>query len=197
MKDTSVANAKTAVKSTEKGIKTAGQTSKATIKTAEATAKAAEKSAQATAKAAKASAQAAKATAKAAAASAKAVAKATVATVKAIIAALKSLISAIAAGGWVAVVVIVVIAVIAVVMCSCFGIFFSSEDTGSSQTMYEVVREINEEYTAELDEIKVNDIEVKSQYEQNVDITNCVHLETRSGDIRVKVNEEYEDGSNV
>lgn len=31
-----------------------------------------------------------------------------------------------------------------------------SEDTGSSQTMYEVVREINEEYTAELDEIKAN-----------------------------------------
>lgn len=80
----------------------------------------------------------------------------TVATVKAIIAALKSLISVIAAGGCVAGIVIVVIAVIALIMCSCFGIFFSSEDTGSSQTMYEVVREINEEYTAELDEIKAN-----------------------------------------
>lgn len=156
VKDTSVAGAKATVKSSEKGIKTAGQTSKATIKTAEVTAKAAEKSAQATAKAAKASAQAARATAKAAAASTKAIAKATVATVKAIIAALKSLISAIAAGGWMAGIVIVVIAVIALIMCSCFGIFFSSEDTGSSQTMYEVVREINEEYTAELDEIKAN-----------------------------------------
>lgn len=156
VKDTSIAGTKATVKSTEKGIKTAGQTSKATIKTAEATAKAAEKSAQATAKAAKASAQAARATAKAAAASAKAIAKATVATVKAIIAALKSLISAIAAGGWVAGIVIVVISVIALVMCSCFGIFFSSEDTGSSQTMYEVVREINEEYTTKLDEIKAN-----------------------------------------
>lgn len=59
-------------------------------------------------------------------------------------------------GGGVVCIVVVVIAVIALIMCSCFGIFFSSEDTGSSQTMYEVVREINEEYTAELDEIKAN-----------------------------------------
>ena len=34
--------------------------------------------------------------------------------------------------------------------------FSSSEDTGSGQTMYEVVREINDEYMDELDEIKAN-----------------------------------------
>lgn len=156
MKDTSVTGAKATVKSSEKGIKTAGQTSKSAIKTAEVAAKAAEKSAQATAKVARASAQAARATAKDASASAKAIAKATVATVKAIIAGLKSLIAAIVAGGWIAVAVIAIICVIALVIGSCFGIFFSSEDTGSGQTMYEVVREINDEYMDELDEIKAN-----------------------------------------
>ena len=151
-KDVSIKTAKTTTKTAEKGIKTAGHTSKTAIKTAEATAKTAEKTAQATAKAARASAQAARATAKAVAASA----KATAAMVKAIIAGLKSLVAAIAAGGWVAVAVIVVICVIALVMGSCFGIFFSSEENGSNQTMYEVVREINEEYQEKLEEIKTN-----------------------------------------
>lgn len=51
---------------------------------------------------------------------------------------------------------VVVICVIALVMGSCFGISFSSEENGSNQTMYEVVREINEEYQEELEEIKTN-----------------------------------------
>ena len=155
-KDVSVKTAKATTKTAEKGIKTAGHTSKTAIKTAEATAKTAEKTAQATAKAARASAQAARATAKAAVAYAKAIAKATAAMVKAIIAGLKSLVAAIAAGGWVAVAVVVVICAIALVMGSCFGIIFSSEENGSNQTMYEVVRVINEEYQEELEEIKTN-----------------------------------------
>lgn len=73
---------------------------------------------------------------------------------KAIIAGVKALISAIAAGGWVAVVVIVVICLIALIVGSCFGIFFSSEDTGSDRTMQQVVQEINEEYLSEIDHIK-------------------------------------------
>ena len=153
-KEVSSKSTKAAVKSADKGIKTAKHTSKTAIKTAEETAKAAERTAQATAKAARASAQAARVTAKAAAASAKAIAKATAAMVKAIIAGLKSLIAAIAAGGWVAVAVITVICVIALVMGSCFGIFFSSEENGSQQTMYEVVREINDEYQQKIEEIK-------------------------------------------
>lgn len=70
--------------------------------------------------------------------------KATAAAVKAIIAGTKALIAAIAAGGWVAVVVIIVICLIGLFVGSCFGIFFSGEDTGSGQTMQTVVREINE-----------------------------------------------------
>lgn len=156
IKGASVNGSKATVKSAEKGIKTAHQTSKATIKTAEATAKAAEKTAQASAKAARISAQTARATARAAAVSAKAIAKAASATVKAIIAGLKSLIAAIAAGGWVAVFVVTVICVIGLVAGSSFGIFFSSEENGDNQTMYEVVREINDEYMDRLDEVKAN-----------------------------------------
>lgn len=63
----------------------------------------------------------------------------------------------IAAGGWVAVVVIVVICLIALIVCSCFGIFFSSEDKNDgSQTMREVVIEINQDYQNQLDTIKAN-----------------------------------------
>jgi hypothetical protein len=151
-----VKTAKGTVKTTQKTIKTAQQTSKAAIKTAEATAKAAKAAAQASAKAAKAAAAAAKAAAKAAVAAAKIIAKATVAAVKAIIAAVKALIAAIAAGGWVAVVVIVVICLIALIVGCCFGIFFSSEDTGSAQTMQQVVQEINTDYQSRLDSIKTS-----------------------------------------
>ena len=142
------------VKGTQKAVKTAEQSSKVTIKTAQETAKAAQKSAQAAAKAAEKAVQIARATAKAAAAAAKAAAKACVAAVKAIIAAVKELVAAIAAGGWVAVVIIIVIMLVALIVGSCFGIFFSSEDTGSPMTMKSVVQEINMDYQSSLDTIR-------------------------------------------
>lgn len=153
-KQTVKAGAKGTVKSTENAVKTAEKTSKAAIKTAEATAKATQKAAQASAKAAQKAAEAAR---QAAIATYKAVviaAKAVAAAIKAIIAGVKELIAAIAAGGWVAVVVIVVICLIELIVGSCFGIFFSSEDTGSTQSMQQVVREINGDYQNKLDDIK-------------------------------------------
>lgn len=152
----SVKTAKGTIKTSKKAVKTAEATSKTAIKTTQAAAKTAQKTAQASVKAAQVAAHAARVTAKAVAVAAKAVAKATVAAVKAIIAGVKALISAIAAGGWVAVVVIVVICLIALIVASCFGIFFSSEDTGSDQTMQQVVQEINEEYLSEIDRIKTS-----------------------------------------
>ena len=77
-----------------------------------------------------------------------------VSAVKGIIAGTKALAAAIAAGGWVSVLVVVVVCLIGLFVGSSYGIFFSSEDTGSSQTMREVVQEINDEYLAKLDEIK-------------------------------------------
>lgn len=158
-KSTGKATAKTAkgtIKTSQRAVKTAQQTSKAAIKTAQASTKTAQKTAQATAKAARTATAAAKATAKAAAATARAVARATAAAVKAIIAGVKALIAAIAAGGWVAVLAIVIICMIGLIVGSCFGIFFSSEDTGSDQTMYEVVREINTDYDNQLESIKLS-----------------------------------------
>lgn len=155
-KSTGQATAKTAkgtIKTAEKGVKTAQQASKAAIKTAEATAKASKAAAQAADKAAKAAAHAAKVTAKAIVAAAKMAAKAIAAAAKAIAAATKALVAAIAAGGWVAVVIIVVICLIAAIV-ACFGIFFSSEDTGSERTMQMVVQEINQEYQTKLDNVK-------------------------------------------
>ncbi len=57
----------------------------------------------------------------------------------------------------VAVVVVVVICLVALIVSSCFGIFFSSEDKNDgSQTMREVVVEINQDYQNQLDTIKAN-----------------------------------------
>ena len=155
-KSTGQATAKTAkgtIKTAEKGVKTAQQTSKAAVKTAEATAKATKAAAEATAKAAKAAAHAARVAAKAIVAAAKVAAKAIAAAAKAVAAAIKGLVAAIAAGGWVAVVIIVVICLIGALI-ACFGIFFSSEDTGGEKTMQMVVQEINQEYQEKLDGIK-------------------------------------------
>ena len=145
---------KTAQRTAKGTVKTAQHTSKTAIKTADHTAKAAQKTAQATAKAAKMTAHAARATAKTAATTAKAAAKGVSATVKAMIASVKALVAAIAAGGWVAILAIVIICLIGLIVGSCFGIFFSGEDSGTGQTMPAVVREINQEYEGKLDEIK-------------------------------------------
>ena len=145
---------KTAQRTAKGTVKTAQHTSKTAIKTADHTAKAAQKTAQATAKAAKMTAHAARATAKTAATTAKAAAKGVSATVKAMIASVKALVAAIAAGGWVAILAVVIICLIGLIVGSCFGIFFSGEDSGTGQTMPAVVRKINQEYEGKLDEIK-------------------------------------------
>lgn len=156
IKQTAKSTGKAAVKTTQKTIKTAEQTARTTIKTTQAAAKTAQKTAQATAKAAKTAAQTACATAKATAAGIKAAVKATTAAVKAIIAGTKALIAAIAAGGWVAVVIILVICVIGLIVGSCFGIFFSGEDSGTGQTMRQAVQEINADYQSQIDTARAN-----------------------------------------
>lgn len=148
--------AKGTVKTASKSIKTAEKTAKASIKTTQQAAKAAQRTAQATARAARAAAHAARAAARAAVVAAKVAAKATIAAVKAIIAATKALIAAIAAGGWIAVLVIVIICLIGLLIGSCFGIFFSGEDSGSGYTMQNVVQEIDDDYQQQIDTTKAN-----------------------------------------
>lgn len=148
--------AKGTVKTTSKSIKTAEKTAKASIKTSQQAAKVAQRTAQATARAAMVAARAARAAAIATAHAIKVAAKATAAAVKAIIAATKALIAAIVAGGWVVVLIIVVICLIGLLIASCFGIFFSGEDSGTGQTMQTAVQEINADYQENLDEIKAS-----------------------------------------
>ena len=156
IKQTAKSTGKAAVKITQKTIKTAEQTARTTIKTTQAAAKTAQKTAQATAKAAKTAAQTARAATKATAAGIKAAVKATTAAVKAIIGGTKALIAAIAAGGWIAVVVIIVVCLIGLIVGSCFGIFFSSEDSGTGQTMRQAVQEINTDYQSQIDITRAN-----------------------------------------
>lgn len=147
---------KGSVKVAQKGGKAARQTGRAAVKTAQTTAKTAKVTAKASAKAPQKTVQAAKAAAKATVQAVKVAAKATVAAVKAIIAGTKALIAAIAAGGWVAVVVILVLCVVGLIASSCFGIFFSGEDSGTGQTMRQVVQEINADYQLQIDATRVS-----------------------------------------
>ena len=153
---TAQSGGKSSVKAAQKGVKTAQQTGRAAVKTAQTTAKTAKVTAKASAKAAQKTVQAAKAAAKATVQAVKVAAKATVAAVKAIIAGTKALIAAIAAGGWVAVVVILVLCVIGLIAGSCFGIFFSGEDSGTGQTMRQAVQEINADYQSQIDTTRAN-----------------------------------------
>lgn len=152
IKQTAKSTAKGAVKTAQKTVKTA----KVTIKTTKQAVKTAQKTAQATVKTVKVAVQTAKLAAKAAMVAAKAAVKATIAAVKATIAVTKALISAIAAGGWIAIVVILIICLIGMLIGSCFGIFFSGEDSGSGQTMQTVVQEINADYQQQIDTTKAN-----------------------------------------
>ena len=125
------------VKNISKGVKTSGRVVKnSTFKTVKNTKKIAQqsmKNAQRVQKFARES-------AKRAYQGAKVAVKATISAVKTIIAGTKALISAIIAGGWVAIIVIIVICLIGLLCSSIFGIFFSSEDTGTI-TMSSVVKE--------------------------------------------------------
>ena len=130
--------------------------SQVAVKATQTTARATQQTAKASYRTARATVQAAKAFAQKAVVAAEATGKFLVSSVKAAIAGAKALVSAIAAGGWVAIVAVVIICLIGMIVGSSFGIFFSSEDTGSGQTMQEVVREINDEYVNRLDEIKAS-----------------------------------------
>ena len=147
----SIASAsKAAVKGGKTAIKTVEQTSKATIKTAKTTVTAS----HTVVKAPQTIIQGTKKTVDAIYTAGRAIFVAGKSMIKGIIAATKALVAAIAAGGWVAVMIIVIIMLIGLLVGSSFGVFFSNEDTGG-ETMQEVIREINDEYLAEIEKIKL------------------------------------------
>lgn len=147
--------AKGNVKTAAHSIKTAERSGAAGIKTSQRAAA----QTKAAAKAAKQSArrvQAARVKAQAAARTAKQAAKVTAKAVKAAITAAKALVTALFAGGWVAVLVAVVICLIGLLVGSCFGIFFSGEDTGTGQTIRTGIAQVNQEYQEKLEDLQVS-----------------------------------------
>ena len=105
----------------------------------------------------------AKATAKATVKAIKVGIKATIAAIKAIIVATKALIAFLVAGGWIVVLIIIVVCLIAMLVSSIFGIFFSSEDTGSTitvngqqqvVTMNQVIADLNTEFMNKITQIQ-------------------------------------------
>lgn len=52
--------------------------------------------------------------------------------------------------------VIVVVCLIGMMAGSCFGIFFSGEDSGTGMTMRDAAREINQEYNEKIEKIKTD-----------------------------------------
>ena len=135
------------IKLAQKSVKTAGPTANAGIKISQAAAR----TAQATQRAA----HAARVTARAGVVSAKTVAKAVAATIKALIAAVNGLMALITICGWMALVIILVICLAGLLSGSAFGVLFSNENySPNTPIMTQIVSEINEEFTAEIQRIQ-------------------------------------------
>lgn len=146
----SMKTAQKTVKQSRRAVKTAEQAAKVTIKTAGAAENMTRKTAQAAAGPARAAAQAVRTAARTTVMTAKDAAKAVASAVKVSIAAGRDLAAAFAAGGWTAILAVVLICMIGLLAGSVFGIFFSSEDTGTGQAMQTAVREINTEYESQI-----------------------------------------------
>lgn len=149
------APAKRNVKTAAHSIKTAERSGVDGIKTSQravAQKKAAAKAARQSARRMK----VARAKAQAALRTAKQAARVTAKAIKASIAAAKALVTVLLAGGWVVVMVAVVICLIGLLVGSCFGIFFSGEETGTGQTIRTAIAQVNQEYQDRLEEIQAS-----------------------------------------
>ena len=124
------------------------------IKTAKSTAKKAEKTSKTTVKTARKSAQTAKVTAKTAVESAKFAAKAIAATVKAAGEAIEGIVASIGAGSVSVIIIVVIVGIVGLIVGSEYGIFFSGQSNGSNNTMFRVIREINDDYLDRIESIK-------------------------------------------
>lgn len=160
----STKNIKSKAKNTIKsGSNATRRTLKNAPKTTEVILKRTKKAEKEAVKGAKKAYQIAKETAKRTAKTVKLAIKATIKAIKAIITATRMLIAFLIAGGWIVVMIIIVISLIALLVSSVFGIFFSSEDTGStitvndieqSVTMSKVISDLNVEFMNKITQIQ-------------------------------------------
>ena len=162
-----VSNGKRQIKAARSGVRATGQTARQTVKTSERAArttaktadrgvKTAQKTAQATVKATRQAVQATRATARTAAATTKAVVRVAVSAIKAASAAAQEVAAAVAVGGGAVIAVVLVLCLAGALLLSPLGIFFSGEDSGTSQTISSAVREINQEYDARVETLKTS-----------------------------------------
>lgn len=147
--------AKGTIKTSKRSVKTAQQTAKATIKTSRA-AKTTVRTAVNSIKASRRALQQARAAAKAVAFSVKTAVRALVITIKVTVVAVKGAITLIAVGGWIVIVIILVVCLAGFLLSSGFGIFLSNESYNENTlTMTDVIRELNEEFSTEYEQIQV------------------------------------------
>ncbi|MCL6458584.1 MAG: C40 family peptidase [Gorillibacterium sp.] len=153
------------IKIARKSVKTIEHTAKTTVKTAQAVAKTTVKTAQATTKAAQRTAQAAKAAQR----TAQAVRAATIFTIrmvklaiKAAAALVKGLMLLVGTSGAFLALFLIIIAVAALIS-SPFGIFFSSDNKDAEvKAISSVVQEVNDEFSAKIEDIKNTHSDVDS-----------------------------------
>lgn len=137
-------------------IKAAGRAAQKTVKTAGRGAKEAKKGVETAVQAHGRATKAAGAVRRTATTSIKNAGKAVLSSLHRAAAAARNLAAALAAGGGVVLAVVLVLCMAGLVVASPFGIFFSGEDSGSGQTMPEVIREINQEYDKKLEDLKTS-----------------------------------------
>ena len=147
----------------QKPVKAADKAVKTTDRAARVSGLAARRSAQVAAVKFQRSAQASHAASRAAAVTARAAGKAAVTTAKAFAAAGRSLAALIAGGGTVGVIVIVLIVLIALIAGSCYGVLFTSEDSGTGLTMQSAISQINGELPERIEKIKA---EYEGEYDK-------------------------------
>lgn len=92
--------------------------------------------------------------ARASARGAKALGKSAVTALRGTAATLKNASAWLLSSGWVAVLMVLLICLIGLVVGSCFGIFFSGEDTGTGQTIRTAIAQVNQEYQNKLEELQ-------------------------------------------
>lgn len=135
-------------------IKSATRQAQSARKTAQYATAVRQRSAETAAKTAELSAQSIYQSVKQSTAMSKRAAETTKEVLRAMIVGMRSTVAALAAGSGVTCMVIIVVCLIGMMSGSCFGIFFSGEDSGTGMTMRDAAREINAEYNEKIEKIK-------------------------------------------
>ena len=133
--------------------KSASDSPKQVTKTADRSTRAARQVARANLQARQRAAQAAGGARRAAATVDRPVAMAAASALRGAVSAIRSAMAPLAAGGGAVIAVVLVLCLVAALIMSPLGILFSSEETGG-QTIADAVREINQEYSVKLEELK-------------------------------------------